>query len=198
MPIDFSQLPVDLLSLSAHKLHGPKGIGALIVRRDRRRIPVEPLFDGGGHEQHLRSGTLPVPLIVGFGSACELASDMLDIAKRMRLLRDQLWQRLQIKLSGLTLNGHSTERLPNNLNISVEGVDGEVLMTSLKRIAVSSGSACSTAEPEPSHVLRAMGVSESLSRTSLRFGLSRYSTQAEIDAASEEVIAVVTRLRGTR
>ncbi len=197
LPIDLSQLPVDLLSLTAHKLHGPKGVGALVVRRDHRRIPIEPLFDGGGHEQHLRSGTLPVPLIVGFGAACELTSDMQSIADRMRLLRDRLWQRLQNELSGLTLNGHLlTERLPHNLNISVAGVDGEALMTSLKSIAVSSGSACSTAEPEPSHVLRAMGVSEPLSRASLRFGLSRYSTSAEIDAAVEEVVTVVSRLRG--
>lgn len=196
LPIDLSQLPVDLLSLTAHKLHGPKGIGALIVRRDRRRIPIEPLFDGGGHEHHLRSGTLPVPLIVGFGAACELAADMTAVADRMVLLRDRLWQKLQVGLNGLSLNGHPSERLPNNLNISVAGVDGEALMTSLKNIAVSSGSACSTAEPEPSHVLRAMGVSESLSRASLRFGLSRYTTEAEIGAAAQEVIAVVKRLRG--
>ncbi len=193
--IDMPQLPVDLLSLSAHKLHGPKGVGTLVVRRDRRRVPIEPLFDGGGHEQHLRSGTLPVPLIVGFGAACELAADMHAVADRMHLLRDQLWQRLQSELSGLTLNGHPTERLPNNLNVSVDGVDGEALMTSLKNIAVSSGSACSTAEPEPSHVLRAMGVSEPLSRASLRFGLSRYTTEAEIAAAVQEVVAAVTRLR---
>lgn len=196
LPIDLSLLPVDLLSLTAHKLHGPKGIGALIVRRDRRRIPIEPLFDGGGHEHHLRSGTLPVPLIVGFGAACELAADMTAVADRMVLLRDRLWQKLQTALNSLSLNGHPTERLPNNLNISVAGVDGEALMTSLKNIAVSSGSACSTAEPEPSHVLRAMGVSESLSRASLRFGLSRYTTEAEIGAAAQEVIAVVKRLRG--
>ena len=195
LPIDLEQLPVDLLSLSAHKLHGPKGVGALIVRRGDRRIPIEPLFDGGGHEQHLRSGTLPVPLIVGFGAACELAADMLDVSARMSRLRDQLWQRLQTELSGLTLNGHPTERLPNNLNFSVADVDGEALMTSLKQIAVSSGSACSTAEPEPSHVLRAMGVSEPLSRASLRFGLSRYTTEAEIAVAVDEVVAVVRRLR---
>ena len=196
LPIDLSQLPVDLLSLTAHKLHGPKGAGALVVRRDRRRIPIEPLFDGGGHEQHLRSGTLPVPLIVGFGAACELSVDMSAIAERMSSLRDRLWQRLQSELSGLSLNGHLAARLPHNLNVSFAGVDGEALMTSLKTIAVSSGSACSTAEPEPSHVLRAMGVSESLSRASLRFGLSRYTTEAEIEAAAHEVVAVVKRLRG--
>lgn len=196
LPIDLSQLPVDLLSLTAHKLHGPKGVGVLVVRRDRRRIAIEPLFDGGGHEHHLRSGTLPVPLIVGFGAACELATDMTGVANRMVSLRDRLWQRLQDALSGLSLNGHPAERLPNNLNVSIADVDGEALMTSLKNIAVSSGSACSTVNPEPSHVLRAMGVSEALSRASLRFGLSRDTTEAEIEAAAQEVIAAVNRLRG--
>ncbi|HLQ43508.1 MAG TPA: cysteine desulfurase family protein, partial [Planctomycetaceae bacterium] len=118
IPVDLEQLPVDLLTLSAHKLHGPKGVGALVVRRAGRRIPIEPLFDGGGHEQHLRSGTLPVPLVVGFGAACELSADMLDVAVRMAGLRDRLWERLQTELGGVTLNGHPTERLPNNLNIS--------------------------------------------------------------------------------
>lgn len=220
IPIELQQLPVDLLSLSAHKFHGPKGVGALIVRRDGPRIPLEPLFDGGGHEQHLRSGTLPVPLIVGFGAACELATltrsasegieaidvcdDSPSLALRVTLpwadsiaaLRDRLWQRLQSELEGLSLNGPPlAERLPNNLNFSVAGVDGEALMSSLKEIAVSSGSACSTAEPEPSHVLRAMGVSDSLSRASLRFGLSRYTTEAEIDIAVAEVVRAVRNLR---
>ncbi len=223
LPVDLQQLPVDLLSLSAHKVHGPKGVGVLIVRRDGPRIPLEPLFDGGGHEQHLRSGTLPVPLVVGFGTACELASQndtgerggvsppvnssrdnrgaaAAPLAKiadsRIAALRDRLWQRLQAELEGLSLNGPPlAERLPNNLNFSVAGVDGEALMSGLKSIAVSSGSACSTAEPEPSHVLHAMGVSDSLSRASLRFGLSRYTTEAEIDVAVAEVVQVVRRLR---
>ena len=220
IPIDFQQLPVDLLSLSAHKFHGPKGVGALIVRRDGPRIPLEPLFDGGGHEQHLRSGTLPVPLVVGFGEACDLAkltrsvsdggegNDVHSSSPSLTLrvsegdlssiaaLRDRLWQRLSSELEGLSLNGPPlTERLPNNLNFSVAGVDGEALMSSLKGIAVSSGSACSTAEPEPSHVLRAIGVSDSLSRASLRFGLSRYTTDAEIDMAVAEVVQVVRKLR---
>ncbi len=220
IPVDLGQLPVDLLSLSAHKFHGPKGVGALVVRRDGPRIPLEPLFDGGGHEQHLRSGTLPVPLVVGFGAACELAIVTRSVSEgvaaidvgdhspsltlrvsemessRMVSLRDRLWQRLQSELEGLSLNGPPlAERLPNNLNFSVAGVDGEALMSSLKSIAVSSGSACSTAEPEPSHVLRAMGVSDSLSRASLRFGLSRYTTEAEIDVAVAEVVQAVRRLR---
>ncbi len=220
LPVDLQQLPVDLLTLSAHKIHGPKGVGALVVRRDGPRIPLKPLIDGGGHEQHLRSGTLPVPLIVGFGAACELStlarraseglsddtlpSSQTSLALRVSLtetapiavLRDSLWQRLQSEVKGLSLNGPPlAERLPNNLNISVEGVDGEALMNSLKRIAVSSGSACSTAEPEPSHVLRAMGVPDALCRASLRFGLSRYTTAAEIDVAVDEVVQAVSKLR---
>ncbi len=215
VPVDLNELPVDLLSLSAHKFHGPKGVGVLVVRRGERRLRLEPLFDGGGHEQHLRSGTLPVPLVVGLGAACELCArtrcasvglatsdSKPSLALRvsigteeMAALRDRLWSRLQSQLDGLTLNGHPTERLPNNLNISVAGVDGEALMMSLTEIAVSSGSACSTADPELSHVLRAMGVPEPLVRASLRFGLSRFTTAAEIDAAASEVIAVVRRLR---
>ncbi len=195
IPVDLQQLPVNLLSLSAHKFHGPKGVGALVVRRDGPRIAIDPLFDGGGHEQHLRSGTLPVPLIVGFGAACKLAMDS-DALPPMHALRNRLWQSLQSELDGLSLNGPPlAERLPNNLNVSVAGVDGEALMSSLKEIAVSSGSACSTAEPEPSHVLRAMGVSDSLSRASLRFGLSRYTTEGEIDIAVVEVVRAVGKLR---
>ena len=194
IPVDLQQLPVNLLSLSAHKFHGPKGVGALVVRRDGPRVPLEPLFDGGGHEQHLRSGTLPVPLIVGFGAACELADDA--VSHQVAALRDRLWRGLQAELEGLSLNGPPLgERLPNNLNFSVAAIDGEALMSGLKEIAVSSGSACSTAEPEPSHVLRAMGVPEALSRASLRFGLSRYTTEAEIDVAVAEVVRVVTKLR---
>ena len=167
----------------------------MVVRRSGPRIQLEPLFDGGGHEQHLRSGTLPVPLIVGFGAACELANDAI-VSLQMAALRDSLWQGLQSELEGLSLNGPPlAERLPNNLNFSIAGVDGEALMSSLKEIAVSSGSACSTAEPEPSHVLRAMGVSDSLSRASLRFGLSRFTTKAEIDAAVAEVMRAVRKLR---
>ena len=194
--LDLHTLPVDLASFSAHKLYGPKGVGALYVRRGGRRIRLEPLLDGGGHERHLRSGTLPVPLIVGFGAACELAAASLnEEAVRIRALRDQLWQRLQTQLKGLTLNGHPTERLPGNLNVSFDGVDGEALMTGLRRIAVSSGSACTTADPEPSHVLRAMGRSDALTRASLRFGLGRFNTAEDVDIAVAEVAEVVKRLR---
>ncbi|HEX4072557.1 MAG TPA: cysteine desulfurase family protein, partial [Planctomycetaceae bacterium] len=177
LPVDLSTLPVDLLSGSAHKLYGPKGVGLLYLRRGGPRIAIEPLVHGGGHEQRLRSGTLPVPLIVGFGEACRIAAqEMPAETTRLAALRDHLWQGLSSQLDGLILNGHPSERLAGNLNVSFEGVDGEALMTGISGIAVSSGSACTSADPEPSHVLRAMGRSDSLTRASLRFGLGRSTT----------------------
>jgi len=197
LPLDVTAWNVDLLSLSAHKLYGPKGVGALFVRRGEPRIVVEPQIDGGGHERRLRSGTLPVPLIVGFGEACRLAEERCeDGTARLRMLRDRLWNELNTRLEGLHLNGHPEDRLPNNLNVSFEGVDGEALMTGLKWIAVSSGSACTSADPEPSHVLRAIGRNDQLTRASLRFGLGRPNTAADIDTAVKEVTQVVRRLRG--
>ena len=194
--VDWSELGVDLLSLSAHKLYGPKGVGALLVRRGGRRVVLEPLLDGGGHEQHLRSGTLPVPLIVGFGEACRIARDEFPAeAVRIAELRDALWTRLSESLDDLTRNGHPTECLPGNLNISVNGVDGEALLNAMGEIAVSSGSACTSADPEPSHVLRAIGRSDQLTRSSLRFGLGRFNTLDEIETAAEFVIGQVKRLR---
>jgi cysteine desulfurase len=203
IPLDLSELPVDLLSLSAHKLYGPKGVGALFVRRDQGRIALEPLLYGGGHERRLRSGTLPVPLIVGFGAACRIAgAEMLEEAARLEMLRERLKTSLLRELDGLRFNGHPTERLPGNLNVSVEGVDGEALMTGFTGLAVSSGSACTSADPEPSHVLRAMGLSDALTRASLRFGLGRNTDEAEIDGAARIVTTAVRHLRhastGTR
>lgn len=196
LPIDLEELPIDLLSLSAHKIYGPQGVGALIVRRDRGRIPLTPLIDGGGHEHHLRSGTLPVALIVGFGEACRIALDeKVEDSRRLSQLRDRLWSGLQAALDGLQRNGHPTESLPNNLNVSVEGVDGEALLMNLTQIAVSSGSACSSADPAPSHVLRAMGISEQLTRASLRFGLGRGTTDSDIETAVNHLAAVVKMLR---
>jgi len=198
IPIDFMNSGCDLLSITAHKLYGPKGIGALIVRRGqgRGRLVLEPLFDGGGHENQLRSGTLPVPLIVGFGEACRIAIDtQREEEIRLGELQDRLWNGLQSQLEGLHLNGHPTERLPGNLNVSFEGVDGDALMNSVKDIAVSSGSACTSADPEPSHVLRAIGRSDSLTRASLRFGIGRFNTEDEIDFAVEHVSCVVKQLR---
>lgn len=194
--VDLETLPVDLLSLSGHKLYAPKGVGVLYIRRGEPAVRIEPLFDGGGHEQGLRSGTLPVPLIVGLGVACELAAASLpEESPRLVSLRDRLWQALSHRLEGLTLNGHSTDRLPGNLHVSFAGVDGEALMHALKVIAVSSGSACTTAEPEPSHVLRAMGIDDRLSKASLRFGLGRFTTEPEIDFAAGYVADVVSQLR---
>jgi cysteine desulfurase len=194
--VDFENSGCDLLSITAHKLYGPKGVGALIVRRGRGRLLLEPLLDGGGHENQLRSGTLPVPLIVGFGEACRIASDCQQAdADRIASLRDRLWNRLQSELDGLHLNGHTTRRLPGNLNVSFDGVDGDALMNCVTDIAVSSGSACTSADPEPSHVLRAIGRSDSLTRASLRFGIGRFNTEDEIDFAVDHVACVVKELR---
>lgn len=196
MPIDLGTLPVDLLSVSGHKLYAPKGVGVLFVRRGDRRIPIEPLFDGGGHEQRLRSGTLPVPLIVALGAACEIAAqEMSNEVARLNSLASKLWKGLNSRLGGVTLNGPWPERLPGNLHVSFAGIRGDALLTSLKEIAVSSGSACTSADPEPSHVLRAMGVAEPLALASLRIGIGRFNTPADIDTAIEHVVAQVTRLR---
>jgi cysteine desulfurase len=194
--LNLSELPIDLLSLSAHKLYGPKGVGALYVRRDHGRIAIEPLLYGGGHERRLRSGTLPVPLIVGLGAACRIARDeMHDEAARLTLLRERLQAGLQREIDGLSFNGHPTERLPGNLNVSFEAVDGEALLAGLTGLAVSSGSACTSADPEPSHVLRAMGLGDPLTRASLRFGLGRNTSESEIDEAVRIVAATVRTLR---
>ena len=186
IPVDFRELGVDLLSVTAHKLYGPKGIGALLVSRQRDRIPMEPLIDGGGHERGLRSGTLPVPLIVGFAAAARLATrELAAETERLAQLRDHLLQRLRAAIPGVTVNGHPTRRLPNNLNVTIPNVDGEALLGRLQttELAVSSGAACSSANPEPSHVLRAMGLSDAAARASLRFGLGRGNTLADADRA---------------
>lgn len=196
IPVDVEILKADLLSISAHKLYGPKGVGALIVRRGNRRARPEALLDGGGHESGFRSGTLPVPLIVGFGHACNLVSeDESDEPLRLENLRHVLWKSISSRLDRIHLNGHPTQRLPGNVNVSFDGVDGDVLMNSLKEIAVSSGSACTSADPEPSHVLRAIGRSDQLTRASLRFGIGRFNTREEIDFAADDVVATVQRLR---
>ena len=196
IPLDLASVGADLASLSAHKFYGPKGVGALIVRRTDRRVRPAPLFDGGGQERGLRPGTLPVPLIVGMGAAAEIAlADMEADSLRVRGLRDRLHDHLRAKLDGLRLNGHPTERLPGNLNLSFEGVHGEALMLAMGRLCVSSGSACSASDPEPSHVLTAMGIGEDLARASLRFGLGRFTTAEEVVEAAEMVSAAVGRLR---
>ena len=196
IPVDVHALQADLLSLSAHKMHGPKGVGALWVRRRDPHVRLEPLFDGGGHERGMRPGTLPVPLVVGLGLACEIAGEqMKEDAERMAQLRDRLHEGLAENLDEVRLNGHPTERLPNNLNVSFAGVRGEALLMALRNLAVSSGSACTSASVEPSYVLRAIGLSDDLAHASLRFGLSRFTTETEIETAIEETANAVRRLR---
>lgn len=196
VPFDVEDLGVDLASVSAHKLYGPKGVGALYVRRRDPHVRLAPLFDGGGHEQGLRSGTLPVPQIVGFGKACDLCREE-GVAESVRLLalRERLREGIQSQLDDVSLNGHPTLRLPGNLNLSFAYVDGEALMMAMRDVAVSSGSACTSASVEPSYVLRAIGLSDDLARSSLRFGLGRFNTEAEIDFTIETVVGAVNRLR---
>ncbi len=197
VPLDVRREAIDLASISAHKFYGPKGIGALYVRRRDPLVRLQPQLDGGGHERGMRSGTLAVPLIVGLGVAIELATaDLEDEARRLRGLRDRLHEAIAERVPGIRLNGHPTERLAGNLNLSFADVDGEALMMAMRDIAVSSGSACSAADPEPSHVLRAMGLDEDLARSSLRFGLGRFTTEDEVDFAAEAVASAVARLRG--
>ena len=196
LPLDVTQLGVDFLSLSAHKLYGPKGIGALVVRRRSPRARIEPILHGGGHERGLRSGTLPVALCVGFGAAAELARARREAdAARHRHLRERLLARLSAELPALVLNGHAEARLPANLNVSFLGVEGEALLAALPELALSAGSACTSAKREPSHVLRALGAGEARALSALRFGIGRGNDEAEIDAAAELVIAQVRRLR---
>ncbi len=196
VPFDVEDLGVDLASITAHKLYGPKGVGALYVRRHDPHVRLVPLFDGGGHEQGLRSGTLPVPNIVGFGMACELCRlEGAGEAVRLRELRERLRVGIQSKLDDVTLNGHPTLRLPGNLNLSFAYVDGEALMMAMRDVAVSSGSACTSASVEPSYVLRAIGLSDELARSSLRFGLGRFNTEEEIEFTITTVVQAVERLR---
>ena len=195
IPFDVESSKVDLASITAHKLYGPKGIGALWVRR-RPRVRIDPIIDGGGHERGMRSGTLPVPMIVGFGKAAELAGDeMADEARHLRALRDRLHRGINARLSETYINGSLEHRLPGNLNISFAFVEGESLLMALKDVAVSSGSACTSASLEPSYVLRALGVGDELAHTSIRFGIGRFNTEAEIDYVIELVVKSVERLR---
>jgi cysteine desulfurase len=196
VPLDVAALPVDLLSFSAHKIYGPKGVGALYVRRRRPRLTLEPLIDGGGHQGGLRSGTLPAPLIVGFGAACALAGAALaPEAERLRRLRDRLEEGILRRVSGARVNGSRAERSPVVSNISFPGVDGESLLVALDEVAVSSGSACTSASARPSYVLTAMGVPDHLARSSLLFSVGRFTTRADVDEAVEAVAATVARLR---
>ena len=196
IPVDVLALNLDLMSMTAHKMYGPKGVGALYVRKKNPRVRLVAQMDGGGHERGMRSGTLNVPGIAGFGKACELAEQFLpEEMPRLKNLRDQLQRAIESELDDVYLNGHPTERLPNNLNISFAYVEGESLLMGLDDVAVSSGSACTSATLEPSYVLKALGVGEDLAHTSIRFGLGRFNTEEEVDYVAEKVISNVKRLR---
>ncbi|MBE9095344.1 IscS subfamily cysteine desulfurase [Tychonema sp. LEGE 07203] len=196
IPLDVQEMNIDLMSLTAHKIYGPKGIGALYVRRNKPRVQLAPQMHGGGHERGMRSGTLYPPQIVGFAKAVELAvAEMESETERVVNLRQRLWENLS-ELDDVFLNGHATKRLPGNLNISVGGVDGQALILGLQpAAAVSSGSACTSAKIAPSHVLAAIGRSDKLAYASIRFGIGRFNTAAEIDAVAEHAIATITSLR---
>ena len=196
IPIDVETMNIDLLSMTAHKIYGPKGIGALYVRRKKPRVRITPIMFGGGHERGFRSGTLNVPGIVGFGKAIELAMEEISSeAERQIGLRQHLYKRMTDELDYVFLNGHPTERLPNNLNLSFGYVEGESLMMGISEIGVSSGSACTSASLEPSYVLRSMGVGDDLAHSSVRFGFGRYTTMEEVNYAADKVIGAVKRLR---
>jgi cysteine desulfurase len=196
VPVHVEQMGIDLLSMSAHKLYGPKGVGALYVRRRNPRVKLSPIQFGGGHERGMRSGTLNVPGIVGFGEACALAlKEMPTEIPRQMQLRERLWKGLSSQLEDIYLNGHPTERLPGNLNVSFAYVEGESLLMGIKEIAVSSGSACTSASLEPSYVLKALGVGDEIAHSSIRFGIGRFTTEEEVDFSVERVVREVKRLR---
>lgn len=196
IPFNVDEMNVDLVAISGHKLYGPKGVGALYVRR-KPRVRLAPIIHGGGHERGFRSGTLNVPGIVGFGKACALAeAEMLEEDKRVLALRERLHQKITTALSDVYLNGSAEHRVAGNLNLSFAYVEGESLLMAInKDVAVSSGSACTSASLEPSYVLRALGVGDELAHSSIRFGLGRFSTEEEVDYVADLVINAVTRLR---
>ncbi|MBF0311139.1 MAG: IscS subfamily cysteine desulfurase [Magnetococcales bacterium] len=195
IPLDVEEMHIDLLSISGHKIYGPKGIGALYVRR-RPRVRIKPILHGGGHERGMRSGTLSTPLIVGLGEACALAgAEMGAENRRLQTLHDRLKNGIQSRLTHVEINGDARQRIPGNLNISFAFVEGESMMMAIKDVAVSSGSACTSASLEPSYVLRALGVSEELAHTSIRFGMGRFTTVEEVDFVVETVVHAVEKLR---
>ena len=196
VPVDVQKENIDLLSISAHKLYGPKGSGALYVRRRNPRVQLASIIDGGGHERGMRSGTLNVPGIVGLGKAVELAqNEMPEESARLRGLRDRLKEAIFARLDEVYINGSMIHRLPHNLNVSFAYVEGESLLMGINDVAVSSGSACTSATLEPSYVLKALGVGEDLAHTSIRFGLGRFNTREEVDYVVKRVVEVVSRLR---
>jgi len=196
VPLDVNAMNIDLASLSAHKMYGPKGVGALYVRRRNPRVQVSPIIDGGGHERGMRSGTLAVTNIVGFGKAAELCTqEMPQEIARLKALRDRLKDKIFGSLDEVYLNGSWEHRLPHNLNVSFAYVEGESLLMGINDVAVSSGSACTSATLEPSYVLKALGTGDDLAHSSIRFGIGRFNTEAEVDYVADKLITVVNRLR---
>jgi cysteine desulfurase len=197
IPVDVEAMGIDLLSASAHMLYGPKGVGALYVRRKNPRVRLAPMVDGGGHERGMRSGTVPVPLAVGFGKAAEIArEEMAEESTRLAALRDRLQEQIVSKVDEAYVNGHPTLRLPHNLNISFAYVEGESVLMGLNReAALASGSACTSATLEPSYVISALGVDSELAHSSIRFGLHRFTTEEEVDFVARKTVEVIQRLR---
>jgi cysteine desulfurase len=196
IPVDVQKDGIDLLSISAHKIYGPKGVGALYVRRKNPRVQLSAIIDGGGHERGMRSGTLNVTGIVGLGKACELCmNEMQAETVKLRGFRDRLTKSIMSRLDETFINGSMEHRLPHSINISFAYVEGESLLMGINDIAVSSGSACTSATLEPSYVLKALGVGEDLAHTSIRFGIGRFNTQEEVDYVADRVVETVTRLR---
>ncbi len=196
MPTDVSRDNIDLMSWSGHKIYGPKGVGALYVRRHKPRVRLVPLIDGGGHERGFRSGTLNTPGIVGFGKACEVCAQIMESERdRLLALRQRLEQRITSQLDVVTVNGHATRRLPHTSNISFGFVEGESLMMGIKEIAVSSGSACTSASLEPSYVLKGIGVGDELAHSSIRFSMGRWTTPEEVEYTADKVVQAVRHLR---
>jgi cysteine desulfurase len=195
IPLDVEAMNIDLMSISGHKIYGPKGIGALYVRR-KPRVRLVAMIYGGGQERGFRSGTLPTPLCAGLGEACEIAMKEMGVeAKRLAKLQERMLKGLRAKLTDIVVNGDLEQRIPGNLNISFAYVEGESLMMGIKNLSVSSGSACTSASLEPSYVLRALGVEEEMAHTSLRIGLGRFTTEHEVDTAVDELVRHVTKLR---
>jgi cysteine desulfurase len=196
VPVDVNAMNIDVLSLSAHKIYGPKGVGALYVRRRNPRVQISEQINGGGHERGMRSGTLNVPGIVGLGAACEIArEEMASEDKRLRALRDKLKTKLESNLDYIHVNGSWEHRLPGNLNMSFVYVEGESLLMGINDVAVSSGSACTSATLEPSYVLKALGLGDDVAHSSIRFGLGRFNTEAEVNYVADKVIDIVQKLR---
>jgi cysteine desulfurase len=196
VPVDVNKQNIDLASISAHKIYGPKGVGALYVRRRNPRVQVSPIIDGGGHERGMRSGTLNVPGIAGLGKACAIATEeMAQESCRLAGLRNRLKDKIMGRLDEVYINGSMEHRLPGNLNISFAYVEGESLLMGINDVAVSSGSACTSATLEPSYVLKALGTGDDLAHSSIRFGIGRFNTEAEVDYVADRVCETVERLR---